>query len=168
MSGDDLFSKKLSEVEDKKRGYISRRVEESDRERVNAEPVIPGSESSPGGEPEAAVDALTPGVPAFTGGSPRVTDKPPSTSESRLCTWIECSHDKRTWAEVREEEQNQNVDTRNGATLHSRPPSGCGGRSQSREGGGTITRPPSSPELCYERNSQWRYLALPSALGLRR
>lgn len=34
----------------------------------------------------------------------------PHSSESPVCTWIECSHDKRYWAEVQEEEQRERVD----------------------------------------------------------
>ena len=88
-------------------GYIARQVEASDRERVNAESVDPGPTADTGGEPETTVDTLTPGETTGTGVEPRVSGIPPSTSESRLCTWIECSHDKRTWAEVQEEEQNE-------------------------------------------------------------
>ena len=75
-------------------------------ERVNAEPANSGPTADTGGEPETTVDTLTPGETTGTGVEPRVSGIPPSTSESRLCTWIECSHDKRTWAEVQEEEQN--------------------------------------------------------------
>ena len=51
MGRDDLLSKKLSDIEERKRGYLARRVEASDRERVNAEPVSSGSTAVTGSEP---------------------------------------------------------------------------------------------------------------------
>ena len=117
MSRDDLLSKKLSDVEEKKKGYLARRVEASDRERVDAtstpsrgKPVDSGASAVPGDESETVVEILTPGATAVTGVEPGVSGIPPSTSESRLCNWIECSHDRRTWAEVQEEEQRERVD----------------------------------------------------------
>lgn len=107
MSGDDLLSKKLSEIEERKIGYLARRVEASDKEKADAGPVDSGATAVTGGEPETAVGIQTPGATTVTGVEPEVSGIPPSTSESRLCTWIECSHDKRTLAEVQEEGQNE-------------------------------------------------------------
>ena len=95
-----MFSKKLSDIEERKRGYIARRVEASDKERVDAEPVDSGPATATGAGLESTEDTLTPGV----------SDVQPSTVESRMCTWIECSHDKRSWAEVQEEEQRERAD----------------------------------------------------------
>ena len=101
MSRDDLLSKKLSDVEEKMKGCLARRVEASDKERVDAtsnpsraKPVDSGTTAVTGGEPETAVEILTPGATTITGVEPEVSGIPPSTFESRLCTWIECSHDK--------------------------------------------------------------------------
>ncbi len=65
MGRDDLLSKKLSDIEEKKEGYLARRVEASDKERVDARAVDSGST-------------------AVTGGEPEVSDILSSTSESRL------------------------------------------------------------------------------------
>ncbi len=72
MSKDEVFSENLSDIENRKRGFLARKVEASDKERVDAEKTASGSVN------------LT---------------------ETAMCTWIECASDKRTWAEVREEEQ---------------------------------------------------------------
>ena len=100
MSGDELLSKKLSEIEERKKGYLARRVEASDKERVDAmrepgqaEPGEPGSTAVTGVESESPVETLTPGATAITGVEPGVAGIFPSSPESRLCTWIECSHD---------------------------------------------------------------------------
>ena len=45
MGKDSVLSKKLSEIEDKKQGFIARQVEASDRERVEAESASSGSAS---------------------------------------------------------------------------------------------------------------------------
>ena len=64
MSRDDLLSKKLSDVEEKKKGYLARRVEASDRERVDAthnpsrdEPVDSGASAVPGDDLETDVES---------------------------------------------------------------------------------------------------------------
>ena len=102
MGKDEVLSKNLADIEERKKGFLAKQVEVSDRERIEAGEEATGSGTRTEPQPEAPVDAV-------------------AVSESSLCTWIECSHDKRTWAEVQEEE---------------------------REGGGTITGPPSSPESC--------------------
>ena len=84
MSGDDILSKKLSEIEEKKKGYLARRVEASDKERADARPADSGPTAAAGGEPETTVDILTPGATTVTGVEPEVSGIPPSTSESRL------------------------------------------------------------------------------------
>ena len=61
MSGDDLLSKKLADIEEHMKGFIARRVESSDNERVDARPVDSGPTAAAGGEPETTVDILTPG-----------------------------------------------------------------------------------------------------------
>ena len=117
MNQDESYSKNLSEVEERKKGYLARRVEASDKERVDAtsnpsrpEPVGSGETAVTGVEPETAVEFLTPGTTSVTGVEPEVSSIPPSNVESRLCDWIECSHDRRTWAEVQEEEQRERTE----------------------------------------------------------
>ena len=126
MGKDEVLSKSLADIEERKKGFLAKQVEVSDRERVEAGEEATGSGTRTEPQPEAPVDAV-------------------AVSESSLCTWIECSHDKRTWAEVQEEEREGGgtitgppsspescvmKEIASGATLHSRPPSGCGGRSQ--------------------------------------
>ena len=65
-------------------------MEASDRERVEAESASSGSASGV---------VLSLGHP-----SADTVETLISTSDTSLCTWIECSSDKRTWAEVLEEE----------------------------------------------------------------
>ncbi len=102
MSRVDLLSKKLSDIEERTNGYLARRVEASDKERVDAEMAAPGSATVTGDEPRAAVDTLT------AAGTGEVSlHRLPRSSESLVCTWIECSHDKGSWAEVQEEEQRE-------------------------------------------------------------
>lgn len=91
MSKDDLLSKRLVDIEEKQKGYLARRVEASEKERVDviskplrAEPVVLGSTTITGGEPETTVDILTPGATTATGVEPGVSIIPPSASESRL------------------------------------------------------------------------------------
>ena len=119
MNKDETYSKKLSEVEERKKGYLARRVEASDKERIEAtrnpsraEPVEPGATAVTGVEPGTAVETLTRGMTTILGVAPEVTGIPPSTIESQICDWIECSHDRRTWAEVQEEEQRERAEGR--------------------------------------------------------
>ena len=65
----------------------------------------PGVATDTGAHPEATVDAVT---KISTGEVP--VHRLPHSSDSRVCTWLECSHDKRTWAEVQEEEQREKED----------------------------------------------------------
>ena len=67
MTEDDLLSKKLAEVEERKNKYLARQVESADRDRPT------GLETD--------------------------DDHP-----DRVVSWIECPKDKRSWAEVQEEE----------------------------------------------------------------
>ncbi len=71
MSKDEVFSKNLADIEIRKRGFLARKVEASDKERVDAEKTASGSVN------------LT---------------------EDAVCTWIECASDKKTWAELTEEQ----------------------------------------------------------------
>ena len=86
MGKDEVLSKNLADIEERKKGFLAKQVEASDRERIEAggEATSSGTRAEP--QPEAPVDAV-------------------AVSESSLCTRIECSHDKRTWAEVQEEER---------------------------------------------------------------
>ena len=93
--------------------YLARQVEAPDKERVDAGAVNSGPTAVTGGEPETAVEILTPGATTMPGVEPEVSGIPPSTPESRLCTWIECSQDKRSWAEVQEEERAEVIPPKN-------------------------------------------------------
>ena len=62
MGRDDSMSKKLSEIEEKKKGYLARRVEASDRERVDAKSSVSDPTTPESGEPAESgntVDTLT-------------------------------------------------------------------------------------------------------------
>ena len=97
MSKDDRLSKTLSEIEERQTGYLARRVEASDKERVEVTSVATEGSSAPAEIPEPKVYSLTLGATA------KLSDAMPDTPDSRVCTWIECSQDKRSWAEVQEE-----------------------------------------------------------------
>ena len=118
MGRDEGMSKKLSEIEEKKQGYLARRVEASDKERVDANTVVSDAAVREGGEPSdssnsvntiiSPLTAVPPPVVclrAAAGGRCATTAGSEVTSESFMCQWTECAQDKRSWAEVLEEEQ---------------------------------------------------------------
>ncbi len=103
MSKDEVLSKRLVDIEDQQKGgYLARRVEASDKERTDAEMAAPGSATVTGDEPRASADTMTAAVTGEVS-----VHRLPRSSESLVCTWIECSNDKISWAEVQEEEQRE-------------------------------------------------------------
>ena len=104
MGRDDSMSKKLSEIEEKKQGYLARRVEAFDRGRTDAKTVVSDAATREGGEPSSSsnsVDAVTSPPPAVclraaAGGRCAPTAGTEVTPESLMCQWIECSQDKRS------------------------------------------------------------------------
>ena len=54
-SKDEVYSKRLADIEDRKKGFLAKQVEASDRERVEAERTAKGSGTATGPEPEASV-----------------------------------------------------------------------------------------------------------------
>ena len=85
---DQNLSKKLSEVEERKNQYLARQVESADQQ---PEPNAPKGESS-----SSTIQSGTRDPPG-----PLETD---DDHPDGVISWIECAQDKRTWAEVREEE----------------------------------------------------------------
>ena len=73
----------------RKRGYLARRVEASDKERVETETGAREGSTVPGETLEAKVESLTVGATA------ELSDATPDTPDSRVCTWIECSQEKK-------------------------------------------------------------------------
>ena len=55
MNNDDILSKKLSEVEERKKGYLARQVEASDRERTESRSTASGDTRPRAEEPDSAV-----------------------------------------------------------------------------------------------------------------
>jgi len=107
MAKDSVLSQKLSDIAEKKQGFRARQVEASDRERVEAESASSGSGNITGPHPGNTVETLI------------------DVSDSSMYTWIECSSDKRTWAEVLEEEGCVTAPT---ITEGSAPPKSGGGK----------------------------------------
>ena len=114
MNKDDLLSKKLTEVEERKNHYIARRVESSDRERVGEERVDANAEPADGVSVHRASSAGDVTVELATEASfhraseareaSRTLETDDDHPDGVICTWIECAQDRRSWAEVREEE----------------------------------------------------------------
>ena len=75
MNEDDGLSKKLAEVEERKNKYLAREVETADRDKT-----VENAASQPG-RPEKDVEP-----------------------QEDIVSWIECSGDRRSWADVHEEE----------------------------------------------------------------
>ena len=113
MNADDGLSKKLVEVEERKNKYLARQVETADREPVER---VEGTQaaSREADDPEPAVASFSrttagegdddhPAMEVRGALNPRVPDKSPASTEGIICPWIECSQDKRSWAELREE-----------------------------------------------------------------
>ena len=84
MNKDDLLSKKLSEVEERKKGYLARQVETSDRERTEERSTASGDSRPRAEEPDAPTDSLTACMPAAK----------PEDPLDRVYSWIECSLDE--------------------------------------------------------------------------
>ena len=84
MNNDDLLSKKLSEVEERKKGYLARRVEASDREKTDSSPTASGDTCPQAEDPDVASGSLPARVPA--------AEK--EDSVDRVYSWVECSQDK--------------------------------------------------------------------------
>ena len=123
MNKDDVLSRKLSEVEGRKKGYLARRVETSDREKVEARPMGPGDSRPRAEEPDVPADPVPSCVPAEELEDPLEC----------VYSWIECAHDEvmgrgSGGGEV-------------GAALHSRPCSGCGVRPSGGEKGDYVVCP---------------------------
>ncbi len=118
MKQDDVLSKRLAEVEERKNRFLARRVEASDQTRVeerhaeeqgSVEPVellasgqcSAGEDKNVTGRGRVADSSVKPvGLLASgqcsAGGEGEAIDK--------ICSWIECSHDKRSWAEATEDQ----------------------------------------------------------------
>ena len=95
MNNDDILSKKLSEVEERKKGYLARQVEASDREKTESSPTASGDTRPRAEELDASIGSLPARVPAAE----------PEDPLDRVYSWRKCSQDKRSWAEVQEEER---------------------------------------------------------------
>ena len=76
-------------------GYLARRVETSGRERIEKRSMGPGDFRPRAEEPDVPTDSASSRVPAEELEDPLEC----------VYSWIECAHDKRSWAEVQEEEK---------------------------------------------------------------
>ena len=114
MNADDGLSKKLAEVEERKNKYLARQVETADRERTHG---LKGTEdtSREADDPEPAAASFSrtaagegdedhPAMEVRGARNPRAPGELPAPSERTICSWIECSQDKRSWDDLREEE----------------------------------------------------------------
>ena len=114
MNKDELLSKKLTEVEEKQKHYLARRVESFDRERV--ENVAADYQ----GEPVA--DVIVHGASAA---GIAVQESPMETDDDHpdgvICTLAECVQDTRPWAEVTEEQDRSKPDGLAGLETGLRP-----------------------------------------------
>jgi hypothetical protein len=77
MAKDSVLSQKMSDIAEKKQGFMARQVEASDRERVEAESASSGPGNDVRPNPEDTVEAMM------------------ETSDPSLYTWMECSSDEK-------------------------------------------------------------------------
>ena len=102
MNKEDLLSKKLAEVEERKKHNLARRVESSDRETAGSVGVdastVPLDETV-----SLPTGVLVHDAPVGEG-SPHTMGTDDDHPDGVVCIRIECAQDRRYWAEVREEE----------------------------------------------------------------